>query len=213
MASAERMSDKVARITKNPKFIRNICTSAHIHHGKCIAGDSRIIGPKEIKTAQKIFEEVSQDGIVIEENDEHIVYAPKTEIFTYSLNKETGKLEQKPIQYAWRLVGGETIKVHLRNGFEIQTTPEHKYIAYNEGFKEIEAKDIKLGDRIVCARKLDSKTNITKEDILNLLSQENFYVNLNSDFSISLNKEILNINEDIINIIIIIVFLPLDEYN
>ena len=192
MASAERMSDKVARITKNPKFIRNICTSAHIHHGKCIAGDSRIIGPKEIKTAQKIFEEVSQDGIVIEENDEHIVYAPKTEIFTYSLNKETGKLEQKPIQYAWRLVGGETIKVHLRNGFEIQTTPEHKYIAYNEGFKEIEAKDIKLGDRIVCARKLDSKTNITKEDILNLLSQENFYVNLNNNFSISLNKEILN---------------------
>ncbi|MBI2665328.1 hypothetical protein HYX12_01755, partial [Candidatus Woesearchaeota archaeon] len=28
------MIEKVARITQNPKFIRNICTSAHIHHGK-----------------------------------------------------------------------------------------------------------------------------------------------------------------------------------
>src|SRR3989338_8903263 len=31
---AEKMADAVGRITKNPKFIRNICTSAHIHHGK-----------------------------------------------------------------------------------------------------------------------------------------------------------------------------------
>src|SRR4030066_1866275 len=37
---AERMADKVARITKNPKFIRNICTSAHIHHGKTAFTDN-----------------------------------------------------------------------------------------------------------------------------------------------------------------------------
>ena len=37
---AERMVDKVARITKNPKYIRNICTSAHIHHGKTAFTDN-----------------------------------------------------------------------------------------------------------------------------------------------------------------------------
>ncbi len=37
---AERMIDKVARITQNPKFIRNICTSAHIHHGKTAFTDN-----------------------------------------------------------------------------------------------------------------------------------------------------------------------------
>ena len=37
---AERMADAVARITKNPKFIRNICTSAHIHHGKAAFTDN-----------------------------------------------------------------------------------------------------------------------------------------------------------------------------
>src|SRR3989338_6607859 len=37
---AERMVDKVTRITKNPKFIRNIATSAHIHHGKTAFTDN-----------------------------------------------------------------------------------------------------------------------------------------------------------------------------
>ncbi|MDO8480737.1 MAG: elongation factor EF-2 [Nanoarchaeota archaeon] len=37
---AERMAEKVTRITKNPKFIRNICTSAHIHHGKTAFTDN-----------------------------------------------------------------------------------------------------------------------------------------------------------------------------
>lgn len=39
---AEKMVDKVIRITKNPKFIRNICTSAHIHHGKTAMTDNLI---------------------------------------------------------------------------------------------------------------------------------------------------------------------------
>ncbi|HLC81711.1 MAG TPA: GTP-binding protein, partial [Candidatus Nanoarchaeia archaeon] len=37
---AERMVDKVMRITQKPKFIRNICTSAHIHHGKTAFTDN-----------------------------------------------------------------------------------------------------------------------------------------------------------------------------
>ena len=56
---AERMADKVARITKDPRYIRNICTSAHIHHGKCISGNTRlIVSNGSIKTAEEIFTEV-----------------------------------------------------------------------------------------------------------------------------------------------------------
>lgn len=40
MAMAEKMVDKVMRITQNPKMIRNICTSAHIHHGKTAFTDN-----------------------------------------------------------------------------------------------------------------------------------------------------------------------------
>src|SRR3989338_3132342 len=37
---AEKMVDRVMRITQNPKQIRNICSSAHIHHGKSAFTDN-----------------------------------------------------------------------------------------------------------------------------------------------------------------------------
>ncbi len=36
----EKMIDKVKRIVENPTYIRNICTSAHIHHGKTAFTDN-----------------------------------------------------------------------------------------------------------------------------------------------------------------------------
>lgn len=38
--ASERMVERVMKITQNPKFIRNICTSAHIHHGKTAFTDN-----------------------------------------------------------------------------------------------------------------------------------------------------------------------------
>jgi elongation factor 2 len=38
--ASEKMIERVARIVKNPKQIRNICTSAHIHHGKTAFTDN-----------------------------------------------------------------------------------------------------------------------------------------------------------------------------
>ena len=191
---AERMAEKVARITKNPKFIRNICTSAHIHHGKCISGNSRLIlADGSIKTAREVFEKASE-GKVYKESEDHAIYIPKEPIKIFSLNPKTGKLEIKPLQYAWRLDGGPTIKMKLRNGFEIETTPEHKYIVERNGFAEVEAKDLKLGERVVCARKLSVASedeNSMKETILRKLSQKNFYARLKEDVSGKMKESIL----------------------
>ncbi len=41
---AEKMADKVMRAMKNPANIRNICTSAHIDHGKTTFSDNLIAG-------------------------------------------------------------------------------------------------------------------------------------------------------------------------
>lgn len=189
------MAEKVARITKNPKFIRNICTSAHIHHGKCISGNSRLIlAGGSVKTAQEIFEAASKNGKIYQDDDEHTIFIPKEQINIFSLNKKTGTLEKKPVQYAWRLNGGKTIKIKLRNGFEIATTPEHKYIAYRDGFADVKAEDLKIGDRIVCARRLnpDRISNVSiKSAILEKLSQKNFYAKLEKSFSEELNEKIL----------------------
>jgi elongation factor 2 len=193
MAEKETSLQKINRLTSNQKNIRNIATSAHIHHGKCISGNSRVmLSDGRIETAKEIFEKVSKNGIIKEENEDHSVFIPKEKIEIFSLNKLTGKIEKRHIQYAWRLKGGNTIKIALRNGLEITTTPEHKYITFKDGFNDVEAKDLKIGDRIVCPRKLNicSEMNI-KETILKKLSENNFYVNLKEEFNKKLKQDIL----------------------
>lgn len=193
MAEKETSLEKIKRLTSNQKNIRNIATSAHIHHGKCVSGNSRLmITNGKIKTAKEIFEEAAKDGEIYEEDEIHTVFIPKTKIEIFSLNKKTGGIEKKPLQYAWRLQGGKTIKITLRNGFEITTTPEHKYVVLREGFEDVEAKDIKLGDRIVCPRKIKHIGNLNmKECILNKLSQKNFYVKLKKEFAKAFKHRIL----------------------
>ena len=55
-----KMADIVERFNKvmnNPLNIRNICTSAHIHHGKCISKDSRsMLEEGRILTAEEFYD-------------------------------------------------------------------------------------------------------------------------------------------------------------
>ncbi|MEX2017077.1 MAG: elongation factor EF-2 [Candidatus Pacearchaeota archaeon] len=194
MAEKENQFQKIQRISRDQKHIRNIATSAHIHHGKCISGNSRImLADGSIKTAKDIFERVMNNGQIYKENEDYTIFSPGEDIGVLSLNKETQQIETKSIQHAWRLRGGNTIKIRLRNGFEITTTPEHKYLIYRDGFIYVEAKDIKLGDRIVSGRKLTGKSNINiKKEIIQLLSEKNFYVKLDAIYSEALNKKILS---------------------
>ncbi len=180
MAEKETQFEKIKKISKNQKHIRNIATSAHIHHGKCISGDSRILlTDGSIKTAKEIFENVTTNGDIYEENEDYTIFSPKDKLEVFSLNKNTGKIEKKSIQYAWRLFGGKTIKIKLRNGFEIETTPEHKYTIFEEGkFMERQAHKLKRGDCVICARNIDffwdeKKTKKEEYNFINLVTYSN----------------------------------------
>ena len=194
MAQDEKSIHKIQRLIDNRDNVRNIATSAHIHHGKCIGGNSRLLMPNgNVKTAKEIFEEVSKDGKVYKDNEDYTIFIPKHKVEVFSLNKESGSIEKKELEYVWRLNGGNAIKVSLRNGFQITTTPEHKYIVFKDEIKEIEAKDLKIGDRIICSRKLNISNNINiKEEIILKLSEKNFYVKLNKKFSEELKEKILS---------------------
>ncbi len=188
------MIEKIGRMMKQPSSIRNICTSAHIHHGKCVAGNTRLIlADGSISMAKEVFEKIARDGKIFEENEEHTVFSLNRGIGIFTLNKDSGKIEKREIQYAWRLTGGRTIKIKLRNGFEMETTPEHKYVVAKDGnFLDAEAKDLKLGDRIVCPRRLETKSNLNiKKEILERLSNENFYINLKKEFAGLIKEKIL----------------------
>src|SRR3989344_2566946 len=186
MAVKETSAEKIIRLSKHREQIRNIATSAHIHHGKCISGDSRIIlSNGRIKTAREIFEETAKEGKIYQDTEEHTIYTPKERLEVFSFNE--GNIEKKPVQYVWRLKGGNTIKIKLRNGFNIETTPEHKYLISRNGLEYVEAKDIKLGDRIISARntKTGNSKSIdqVKEEILKNLEKKNFYVIAEKSFS------------------------------
>src|SRR3989344_9450463 len=193
MVQKETSLSKINRMTGNQKNIRNVATSAHIHHGKCISGNSKIIlANGKVKTAREIFEDVITDGEICDENEDHVTYIPKRKVEILSLNQDKEKIENKEVEYAWRLKGGNTIKIKLRNGFEITTTPEHRYLVYRDGLVYAEAKDIKLGERVVCARRLESDSVLEfKKEILLKLSKYNFYAKLESNYSSELNKKIL----------------------
>ena len=67
----ESMIEKIQRIMKRPEQIRNICTSAHIHHGKCISGDSIImLADGNVKAAKELFEEISKEGEIFKDNED-----------------------------------------------------------------------------------------------------------------------------------------------
>ncbi|MBI4448119.1 elongation factor EF-2, partial [Candidatus Woesearchaeota archaeon] len=175
--------------------IRNICICAHTDHGKCISKNSRLYQPDgTLVNASDLFKKAVENGIKFEENEERVIYdLTKEDLSAFSLNKATGRIEKKQIQLAWKLKGGETIKTTLRNGFEITTTPEHKYIILEDNtFKDREARDLKLGDRVVCSRKLsvNNALNIKKE-ILERISNKNFYATFNVAFGKKLKNLIL----------------------
>ena len=84
MAEKETSLLKIERLTSNQANIRNVATSAHIHHGKCISGDSRIMLTNgSIKLAKDIFDEVSKNGEIYEENEDHTICIPKEKIGVY----------------------------------------------------------------------------------------------------------------------------------
>ncbi len=167
MAEKETQLDKIKRICKIKDQIRNICTSAHIHHGKCISGDSRVIlADGTVKTAKVIYEEISQNGAFFKESDEHTIFVPKEPVSIFSLDKQTGGIEKRNIQYAWKLTGGKTLRVFLKNGSAISTTPEHKFIVYDNGYKDVPAQDLNIGDQVVCVKTLDNDTTSLLQEVV-----------------------------------------------
>ncbi len=168
---AEDVVQRFSRAMLKPENIRNICTSAHIHHGKCIGADSRLfLADGRVLKAKEIFDYCEEKGLLFENKEnEHIIYdVSKLNLNIFSLNKDTNKIEKRPISLAWKLAGGATIKLKLRNGAEITTTLEHKYLVYrNSQIVDVEAKDLVLGDNIACFR---NSFNLSTQDSVSIKS-------------------------------------------
>ena len=196
MAADDELIKLIKELMSKPEQIRNICTSAHIDHGKCIKGSSRLIlNNGEILTAEQLFSLAQDKGIKFEEKEDQVIYDIRNlNINVPSLNKETGKIEKKQLELAWKLKGGKLIKAKLRNNFEIATTPEHKFVVLdNLEFVKKEAKELKLGERVICPRNIEFESDLKiKEEILLKLKEKRFYIKLKQEFAEKLKNLIFN---------------------
>ena len=75
MAEDKKPLEKIKELIKNTDNIRNICTSAHIHHGKCVSGSTQLMLTNgDILTAKELFERSQKIGSKFKENDEELIY-------------------------------------------------------------------------------------------------------------------------------------------
>ena len=73
-------------------------------HGKCVAPHSRLVlTDGTIETAENLSKKAEEFGIKFEEKEDQIIYDVKNlGLNVFSLNKNNGKLEKKPIELAWK---------------------------------------------------------------------------------------------------------------
>ncbi len=188
MVSKEAVVQEVQKLMGNQQFIRNMGIVAHVDHGKCISGDTRLqLTDGRLVTAKEIFDRVAFQSVKVKEDENETVYDANFEnLKAFSLNAATGKIEKKQIQFAWKLRGGKVLNVKLRNGLKLTTTPEHKYVVLeNLKFVEKTAQELTLGDAVICPKNISVEQkhdDELKAEILKKLNSSGFYLRLSPAF-------------------------------
>jgi elongation factor 2 len=126
---AEKMSEKIVRIMNKPEFIRNICTSAHIDHGKTTFSDNLIAGAgmmsEELagKALQLDFHEDEQArGITIDAANVSMVHEFNNEEYLINLIDTPGHVDfGGDVTRAMRAIDGTILLVDSVEGVMPQT--------------------------------------------------------------------------------------------
>ncbi|MBU1203549.1 MAG: elongation factor EF-2 [Nanoarchaeota archaeon] len=196
---AEKITGKIKELMRDPNKIRNIGVVAHIDHGKCVSGDTRIVLSDGTNiNAKELYKIAEEKGVLFQNEEDEMIYDIRhLKIQTFSLNKKTGNIEKRRIDLAWKLSGGETTSLKLRNGIKITTSPEHKYLVLDSGsLIEKRGCELSLKDKVVCAKKLKTDSFITektiKREMLKELSKKRFYVLLKEDPARQIKKKLMS---------------------
>ncbi len=125
-----------------------ICVMGHVDHGKCITGDALLdLGDGRILQARDVFEEFKR-GQPILQPDGVVYHADGLKLLSVG---ENGRAVPKDASHVWKLKAHTMVRVLTKAGYEVKTTPEHKFMVLTQAAKitYVEAKQLKSGDLLL----------------------------------------------------------------
>ena len=175
--SKKTLAERIQEVMKNPERVRNIATSSHVHHGKCVSGDTIIVLENIALTAEELFELAKKKGKLVKNDEAEEIYDIRDlEIYTFSLTKE-GTVVKRRVTHAWKLRNDDPmLEIKLKDGRKIKVTPEHKFAVFENGkivYKE--ARKLRVGETIMIPTKIYAREmdiNELKSLILTRLAED-----------------------------------------
>jgi SpoVK/Ycf46/Vps4 family AAA+-type ATPase/intein/homing endonuclease len=132
--------------------------------GKCLTGDGPVLlADGSVKEIKDIYSEAVCKGKKKLNSQETIIEQPGLTV--HSLNKDTLKIEPKNVDFVYRQkYKGKVYEITTHSGRQITVTPEHPFIAIENGAKKVKASQIQEGAYIAIPRSISnlSLRNINK---------------------------------------------------
>jgi len=166
-----------------------IAVMGHVDHGKCVSGDTILeLGDGRLMSAESAFE-IFKTGLSIPQPNGEAY--PVKNLKLLSLN-ENGIAVSKEVSYIFRFAAEKLVHINTKAGYEIKTTPEHKFLVLNEKGKleYLESGRLKLGDSLVIP------SNILVSSISLSEIKQQIFLSLDDSFLIKISKELNNIIAD-----------------
>ena len=151
MGRKEDNIKKAETLVHRKEQIRNIGTAAHIDHGKCLDGKSRILFEARWVRASELFERFAREPLSRKTPDEEVHDLRNLNLSITCLDQRTQKFVQGKLTHAWKLKTSKPlIRVTLLSRESIATTPEHRFLVWRDvGLHEVAAGELRMDDMIV----------------------------------------------------------------
>ena len=174
----------------------------HVDSGKCVSGDTILqLADGTLIEAKAAFEGF-RSGEPIQRPD-GVVY-PARNMSVLSVGPD-GKVIPKPVSFVWKLKSDRLVHVRTKSGYDVSTTPEHKFLVLKPTGEEayVEAEKLKLGDHLLLPTKspvVQNGPEEIKNQILSGLSDD-FLIqpdsNLKRRLKLSVSGRIARAGEEI----------------
>jgi SpoVK/Ycf46/Vps4 family AAA+-type ATPase/intein/homing endonuclease len=112
----------------------------------CVDSDTEIKTNMGVKTAKKLYDEITKNGKVTERRQNLEVVIPDKDFFVYALDNENNIVEDR-IHHAFKL-RSDVYKINLSNGSEVRGSHNQPLLVKKENGNEwVALKDLNLGEQ------------------------------------------------------------------